>query len=369
VVAAEFAVTAATRGVGLPALESAVGEAGEGRFASRVARGWLAASVIGTLGAVGVAAFLRPAHGTTPGLALVLLLFVGSSMHVASTAWLPALRDVRTCARSHPLRFVAAPLLLILGGTAAAVLFSGSGLNVLLEGFFVWQFFHFTKQNVGVATLAATSSGVGALGPSERRSIVVAGCFGIAALLARPQLLQLQATVSSSAVFTLSTVGFLASVAVGCRIVLRRDRASRPGIFLAGYCTALCFSAPVFIFSSPYAAVGGMTIAHGLQYLVLVGLVASGPAAGPRRWVRLAILVNVAIAGGLALDVLSDFHHRTGPTRALFGVFLGLTAAHFVVDAGLWRLRDPSSRRFVQGALPDLVRPRTAGGQMVADRS
>lgn len=337
--------------------------------ASLIARAWLAASVLGTLAAIGAAALLRPVHGRAPGLALVLLLFAGSSMHVASTAWLPAVRDVRACARAHPLRFVAAPLLLVSGGAAVAGLLSESDLNVVLEGFFAWQFFHFTKQNVGVATLAATSSGVGALGSTERRSIVVAGCFGIAALLARPQLLQLEVPVSSGVVFGLATVGFLASVAVGSRAVARRDRASRPWTFLVGYATALCFSAPVFVFSSPYAAIGGMTIAHGLQYLVLVGLVASGPAAGPHRWARLVVLVNVAIAGGLALDVLSDFHDQSGATRALFGVFLGVTAAHFVVDAGLWRLRDPSSRRFVEGALPDLVRPRNGSAHMVADRS
>ncbi len=39
---------------------------------------------------------------------------------------------------------------------------------------------------------------------------------------------------------------------------------------------SLCFAFPAFVFQSPYAAVGGMTIAHGLQYLLLVGLVAAG---------------------------------------------------------------------------------------------
>jgi hypothetical protein len=344
-------------------------EAAQLRAPVRVARWWLAASVAGTLGAVAAAVLLQPGRGGAPGLALVLLLFAGSSMHVASTAWLSALRDVRACALAHPLRFFVAPCLLVAGGAVVAVLLSESSLNVLLEGFFAWQFFHFTKQNVGVATLAATSSGVGALRLSERRSIVSAGCFGIVALLARPQLLQLQSPVSSGSAFLLATVGFAASVAAGCVLVARRERALRPWTLLAGYGSALCFSAPVFVFTSPYAAVGGMTIAHGLQYLVLIGLVASGPAAGPRRWVRLAILANVAIAGGIALDVLSDFHSRSGPARALFGVFLGLTAAHFVVDAGLWRLRDPSSRRFVQGALPELLGPRPTPARLVADRS
>jgi hypothetical protein len=341
----------------------------EGHEASLLARGWLAASVVGTLTAIGAAAVLHPERGQAPGRLLVLLLFAGSSMHVASTAWLPVLRDVRACARAHPLRFIAAPFALVAGGAAAAGLLRAPVLNVVLEGFFAWQFFHFTKQNVGVATLAATSSGVGTLRPAERRSIVVAGCFGIAALLARPQLLQLQAPLSSSLAFWLAAIGFLASVAVGIHAVMRRDRAARPWTFLAGYGTALCFSAPIFVFSSPYAAIGGMTIAHGGQYLLLVGLVAAGPSAGPRRWARLAALVNVAVVGGLVLGALSDFHNEVDVTRVLFGVFLGLSAAHFVVDAGLWRLRDPSSRRFVDRALPDLVRPRGGTAHLDDDRS
>ena len=41
------------------------------------------------------------------------------------------------------------------------------------------------------------------------------------------------------------------------------------------YLMGLFFSVPVFVFASPYAAVGGMTIADGMQYLLLVSLVAA----------------------------------------------------------------------------------------------
>jgi hypothetical protein len=331
---------------------------GEDVRVSRLARAWLAASVFGTLAAIGAASMLPSARSGGPCPALVLLLFAGSSMHVASTAWLPVLPDVRACMRAHPVRFIATPIFLVSGGAVATGLLSESTLNVVLEGFFAWQFLHFAKQNVGVATLAATSSGVRTLRIIERRSIVAAGSFGIAALLARPQLLQLPLP-SSGIAFALALAGFVASVVVGARAVASRDRASRPWTFLAGYVTALCFSAPIFVFSSPYAAVGGLTIAHGLQYLVLVGLVAIGPATRRHRWAGLVTLVNAAIVGGLILGALSDTHHDPGVVRGMFGVFLGLTAAHFVVDAGLWRLRDPSSRKFVQGALPDLLGTRT----------
>src|SRR5260370_4091917 len=67
------------------------------------------------------------------------------------------------------------------------------------------------------------------------------------------------------------------------------------------YVMGLFFSVPVFVFASPYAAVGGMTIAHGMQYLLLVSLVAAGGPGEAGRALRLAVLCNVALIGGAAL--------------------------------------------------------------------
>jgi len=39
----------------------------------------------------------------------------------------------------------------------------------------------------------------------------------------------------------------------------------------------------------------------------------------------------------------------------VFGGYLGTVMAHFVIDAGLWRMRDPLARRFVSACLPYLV--------------
>jgi len=60
----------------------------------------------------------------------------------------------------------------------------------------------------------------------------------------------------------------------------RGPRSRRPAGFCATYLISLFFVLPVLVFASPYAAVGGMTAAHGLQYLVLVSLVAGGGSAG-----------------------------------------------------------------------------------------
>ena len=39
----------------------------------------------------------------------------------------------------------------------------------------------------------------------------------------------------------------------------------------------------------------------------------------------------------------------------MFGAYLGAVMAHFVIDAGLWRLRDPFPRAFLAERVPYLV--------------
>ena len=75
------------------------------------------------------------------------------------------------------------------------------------------------------------------------------------------------------------------------------------------------------------------------------------------RALSLALLVNIALIGGGMLETASHLHGHAGIARGLYGAYLGVVMAHFVVDAGLWRLRDPFPRRFLASRVPYLVRP------------
>ncbi len=150
---------------------------------------------------------------------------------------------------------------------------------------------------------------------------------------------------------------FALAVAAGAAALARRPAAARPIGFSAVYLTSLLFGLPAFVFASPYAAVGGMTVAHGLQYLLLMSLVAGGTGAHarPPRLARLALLANVALIGGALLSAASHLHNSAQPDRLLFGAYLGVVMAHFVIDAGIWRMRDPLARQFVTQSLPFLT--------------
>jgi len=65
-------------------------------------------------------------------------------------------------------------------------------LEWCLLPYFAWQFFHYQKQNAGLAALAASASRVPSVRPAERRALLVAGGAGIAGLVAHPGLLQLR---------------------------------------------------------------------------------------------------------------------------------------------------------------------------------
>ena len=330
-----------------------------GRSADRdrpLARRWLWATVALTAGAFVIAAAFAPSGSAAPGRGLAWVLFAGSSAHVASTGWLYTLRDVRSYAVSHPWRFIRVPVLLMIAGAAAAATLTPAAMTWLLLPFFAWQFFHFAKQNLGMTALAAKTAGAPPLRAAERRALIASGLAGICALMARPALLQLRVDPGLGPLFPLSAAAMTGAVVAGVILLARRAPAQRPRGFCVMYLMGLFFSVPVFVFASPYAAVGGMTIAHGLQYLLLVSLVAKGGPGEAGRVLRLAVLGNVALIGGAVLAVTSHLHSGDPAVRLVFGAYLGAVMAHFVVDAGLWRLRDPFPRAFLARRVPYLMR-------------
>jgi hypothetical protein len=327
------------------------------------ARAWLWGTVALTAGAIVTAIALAPPASAPPGRGLAYLLFAGSSAHVASTGWFYTLPEVRGHMRRHRGRYVWAPIALIAGAGAIAAAIPPAAIEWLLLPYFAWQFFHYQKQNLGMAALAAAGHRVTGLRPAERRALLAAGLAGIAALVAHPRLLQLPADGGLSALFPLALAAFVIAAAAGLACLARRPAAQRPAGFCVAFSCGLGFWLPVFVFGSPYAAVAGITIAHGLQYLLLMGLVAAGSRGGARgqdrgrarRLVQVAALVNIALAGGAALSVASDLQNSAALVRILFGGFLGAVMAHFVIDAGLWRLRDRFPRAFLAERVPYLV--------------
>jgi hypothetical protein len=330
---------------------------GPARRTPRPGRYWLAATVALTVGAAAAAIALAPAGSAPPPEGLAFLLFVGSSVHVASTGWFYTVPEVRAHMRGHRARFIWWPVALLTGAGVIAAMTPRAALYWLLLPYFGWQFFHYQKQNLGIAALAASACRAAPLSRAERAALIAAGLAAVGALVARPSQLQLPVAHVLSWLWPAAALAFTASVAAGVGCLARRSRADRPAGFCAAYLAALAFGLPVFAFRSPYASVAGLTIAHGLQYLLLMGLVAGGGSRGMSRVIRLAALCNIAVLGGSVLSVASDQITARPAGRILFGLFLGAVMAHFVIDAGIWRMRDTFPRSFLASRVPYLVSP------------
>lgn len=63
------------------------------------------------------------------------------------------------------------------------------------------------------------------------------------------------------------------------------------------------------------------------------------------------------LAGGAVLAAASGLQETQPAVRLIYGAFLGAVMAHFVIDAGLWRLREPFARSFLAERVPYLVPP------------
>jgi hypothetical protein len=312
-----------------------------------------------------IACFAPRGHGA-PGVGLAWLLFVASSGHVAATGALFADPEVRRHAARTTGRFVALPALLVAGGAVAATLAGPWLFGAVLLGFFVVQVWHFQKQNLGLAALAASAARLPSLTRVERRCILAAGLAGCLALLARPQLLVFVPTrlpqPVATAAYVIAAATLVAAAALATTSCERRRRTpgGATGGFVAVLLMAVLFPAPLLLGRSPYAAIGALTLAHGVHYLMLVGqTVLARRATAVRVWrpspVAGVALVTAVLALAAVLSTLSHLHGGEGVQRPLFGAYVGLVSTHFVLDARLWRLREEFPRRWLRQRLPHLL--------------
>lgn len=312
-----------------------VAESPTGR--SRLAAG-LALSTVGPLA---LAPVLAPGRGSGTSEVLGVLVVVAYAGHVAVTGWLWTVPDVRLTVRNRPARLIVVPAMLVAVAVGVAVSLPGHLISSLLLGFFVWQFSHFQHQNLGLVKLITNKWEAEPMGKTEERLVMIVGWCGIATLIARPSFLGLAGVnlpiVENGVVVDLAA---MVSATCICAAVVGALRNRRPLPVSVSYLVAVLFMAPVFLFHSAQAAVTGIVVAHGLQYLWVVrwrsrqARIADCSAG----WLATVAVIVGAVLGGSLLEAMSELHSaQDGVLRALYGAYLGVVMAHFAVDAVLWR--------------------------------
>ena len=311
-----------------------------------------------------LAPLVAPAVGSTPSQVLGTLVVVGYAGHIAVTGWLWTVPDVRTMVCTRRARLIAVPAMVVIVSALVSVATTGRVLRVLLVVFFAWQFFHFQRQNLGLVRLLCKKWTAEPLTSIESNLVTAAGLCGIVVVVVRPQLLGLPGVPSgsiSAVAVPLAQVGMATCAVLS---VVAATSSGRPLPVVVAHIAAAIFMGPVFLFHTPGAAVTGMVIAHGLQYLWVVGWRSHASRCGESGggW-RIALgIVAVAAIGGAILEAASELHGRNAvPFRLVYGAYLGVVMAHFVIDAQIWRSPAPSMPCSVP--LPPLV-PSAAQGRL-----
>jgi hypothetical protein len=285
--------------------------------------------------------------GEVPAYVYLTMFFFGANFHVALTGWFYTDPEMRTHFRSRPLRYYVIPALLV-AGTAAVFGFGGQTVaKYLLVPVGAWQIWHYQKQNVGLLSFVAAGTGDAPLSRWERHTLALAAIagilgFSVAAGVAPEQLLREArwAHQLGLAVYILVPLAFCAALATTPS--LRTN-----GLRLLFLSIGTLIFAPTFIFSDTLSAFYSYAIAHGLQYVLFMGYVVTGKAASGESLLKLIVIVSCA---GIILDRGDEFVHLLGTPwgLAVFGAFTGVTMSHFVLDAGLWRLREPFQRAYMR---------------------
>lgn len=292
---------------------------------------------------------LARVHPESAGISAIrgLLVFLGGNAHVGLTAFFYTDRDLRGFFREHSVRYFWAPLALILS-TGFVYQFVGDPWTPhILVAYFVWQTYHYMRQNYGLLAFVAAATATGRPGWAERATLnlgVAAGILGLVRLMSLHT-----GTLLEGQEHLLYTAGLVTHAFVPVAFVaalLSNPRILSSPLRLVFFVLCASFYLPTFLFDDLASAVLSYALAHGLQYFVFMYYVGyRGGAGSPAS--RFLVLTLLGLSVGTLLTVMSDRATWGGVGDFVFGCYLGMVMSHFVVDAGLWRLGKRFQREYL----------------------
>ncbi|MGH7789021.1 MAG: hypothetical protein ACRERC_19270 [Candidatus Binatia bacterium] len=322
---------------------------------------WLALITLVPLIGLPLALQMAQVHGMgfPPG-SLALFAITGP-MHVAATGFFyldPAFRPVIGESRVSCLWSLGwLPLLILTVGLVGTVAI-GSWAYLLIYSFHnIWLFYHYQRQNFGLASFVSTHVGFGRLPDRVNTALNVAAAGAIITLLGTPSfflpteglLPGLPDTMPGAAYVVLRPLGtaIYAAALLLMLGVFRSEPRLRENAWLAGALVlGIGFFLPTIVFQS--AAMGFLPIAtaHGAQYILMMSVVSGRSARGVLGFV---LMCTVGVVAGLGLDAMKAWPVILAAT--------GLVQVHFLVDAKVWRLREKRQRAIMHDRFDFLLAP------------
>jgi hypothetical protein len=329
---------------------------------------------------------LAPPDAATGSLANIktIFLFLGTA-HVPATIFFYTDKEFSRIIKNHKVRYVYIPICLVLATGLLFALASHVIQVFALLAYWAWQAFHYGRQNIGVYAFASIAQTGTAPHRAEKlaidfgTSLGVLGTFKIMGMAISPAYLH----GPFDRLYYFGSLAFAAVLIFSLAVYLKylRETTILKTLF---FFTSVFFFYPVFISTDMNIAFLSYAMAHGLQYIIFMGVVSTNAKPEGRRSVPYRNILTMAIlifilgfmfwrVGQLKLiEVIKNSPFYSSVADFLFGMVLGATMSHFVVDASAWKLsmapqRAYISRRFdflFAGRSQSPARPTEAGSQL-----
>jgi hypothetical protein len=276
------------------------------------------------------------------------IVFIGSGVHVAASYYFYVDPAARESVRAHRGRFLYAPALLVVLTAIVFAFSSDTARFSVLLAYLSWQTYHYMRQNIGVFAFITKARRSVAPSKVERYAITASGYAAILGMLVKATPYQKTPLDGTGG---LLRVGSVAAYAVAGALLFvslaRSRRAVKDPARTAAFVACVGFFLPVLIYHDPISATLSYAIAHGFQYLVFMWFVAGRRTATSAGWL-MGVAAALTLGGGFLVDRMNHANFKTAVTGAIFGAYLGIVMTHFVLDAGIWRLRDPRQRAYMK---------------------
>tara|TARA_B100000686_G_C16598851_1_gene867551 strand:+ start:140 stop:967 length:828 start_codon:yes stop_codon:yes gene_type:complete len=268
-------------------------------------------------------------------------------MHVALTGFFFVDNEYRNFMAGRPMYFFGLPLLLIVGSGSITHFLGASGEAYIFIGYHGWLLWHYGRQNIGVLSFVSSSAGGESVTANERRILNGAalggllGAYGVISQFDKTAFAPYEQNIIQigAFIYTIAICGALANFVSLVRIKQPISRC------LFSLLLPLFF-APTFFFDDYLRATMSYAIAHACQYFVFMYYLASGDS--KKGQTNVLLLASVAVLGWILIWLTRDSSLWGQLSGFMPGVALALIMWHFIIDAGVWQLRDPWQRNQIR---------------------
>lgn len=285
------------------------------------------------------------------------LVFLGAA-HVPATLLFYRDPRFRQGLAENKTLFYIIPAILTVAGALVFALSPFLLQGIFLCGYWCWQSYHYGKQNIGVYAFTSVATTGKSTDPQSKLLFVLlawVSIFGTLKVLGKSAMPQEYFPIFDT-MHQIGMVLYLGLVAYSVLLFLR----NRMNLFSANgvmYFTLVAFFGPLYFTETIEGAFLSYAIAHGIQYLVFMAIIASGTEKDGQAslWLNIAWFVAIVVGVGLIFVMpnrLSGSEFYTGEMARFtidlaVGAVLGATMAHFLIDAYTWKLSNPTSRTYI----------------------